>query len=315
MYGSRPQSALTLEGWLAGIPEPTRILEKPTASLASPVLAYAGSACCEPCHAKVYAAWQGTGMKRMFQAYAKQSLLADFKTGVEFHDDSGQWTVHAGGDEEPYFEFAGKGKLPRRCPVNYVIGSKWQQAYATRLDDGRIQVFPLQYNRLAGRWLNYWKEIDPPGSERAEPFPATNYQSNCAICHTSQLQAADVPNRFDLTRFREPGIGCEMCHGPSLTHVEERQRGASFAPMPFALPIRFSKVDHRTGTKICSQCHRQSSLREAWPSGEMTFNPAEVFFSDFKSRFYKEFSRRAFYKDGRFRETTFTSGIHWFALP
>jgi len=47
----------------------------------------------------------------------------------------------------------------------------------------------------------------------------------------------------------------------------------------------------------------------------MTFNPAEVFFSDFKSRFYKEFSRRAFYKDGRFRETTFTSGIHWFALP
>ena len=36
-----------------------------------------------------------------------------------------------------------------RYPVDYVIGSKWQQAYATRLPDSRLLVFPIQYSRAA----------------------------------------------------------------------------------------------------------------------------------------------------------------------
>jgi hypothetical protein len=35
-----------------------------------------------------------------------------------------------------------------------VIGSKWQQGYATRLASGEIQVFPLQYNVIERRWVN-----------------------------------------------------------------------------------------------------------------------------------------------------------------
>ena len=47
--------------------------------------------------------------------------------------------------------------------VDYVIGSKWQQAYATRLPDSRILVFPIQYSRLKSAWLNYWAGVDAPG--------------------------------------------------------------------------------------------------------------------------------------------------------
>ncbi len=83
--------------------------------------------------------------------------------------------------------------LTQRYKVDYTIGSKWQQAYATRLPDGAIQVFPIQYSRLHLKWVNFWKVIDPPGSERADLSTfhrltsATNYQVNCAMCHTSQL--------------------------------------------------------------------------------------------------------------------------------
>src|SRR5262249_27005806 len=85
-----------------------------------------------------------------------------------------------------------------RYPVDYTIGSKWQQAYATRLPNGQIHVFPLQYSLLHQRWINFWKVIDPENSERAdvrtfEKFTeATSYQANWGVCHTSKLQTGRV---------------------------------------------------------------------------------------------------------------------------
>lgn len=307
LYDAQPQSKSTFESWSAGLPEPPRPAAPTPPLPATAAGEYAGSAACQPCHPQAYSSWQSTGMGRMLRSYAADRVLANFRAGTEVHDDSGRWTVRVGHDRQPYFEFAAAGQTPRRYPVDYVIGSKWQQAYATRLLDGRIQVFPLQYNALTRRWLNYWKEIDPPGSERADIArftalsAATNYQSNCAICHTSQLRAeGDSTGKYELAAFREPGVNCEMCHGPSAAHIAAVKTGGRTAQ-----PVHFGQVDHRAGTKICAQCHRQSSLRDQGPQGEMNYAPAGLFFTDFKSRPYKEFSRRAFYRDGRFRETTF----------
>ncbi len=275
---------------------------------------YAGSAACRTCHTAVYESWRKTGMGRMFRAYEPDWLLADFRASAVMHDDSGHSSVKLGWDQRPYFEFSNSDGTAKRYPVDYIIGSKWQQAYATQLADGRIQVFPIQYNALKKVWLNYWKEIDPPGSARAdisrftELSAATNYQSNCAICHTSQLRAAGSEQgpQFERAAFREPGIDCEMCHGPSAEHTAAMQKGHPDSSITSA-PVHFAKVDHVTGTKICGQCHRQSALRDAGPHGEMNYSQAGLFFADFPSRPYNEFSRRAFYRDGRFRETTFIS--------
>ncbi len=119
--------------------------------------------------------------------------------------------IRIGFDQRPFFELAGD-----RFYVDYTIGSKWQQGYVTKLRDGRMQVLPIEYNRLEKKWINYWAMIDPPGSERAviKDFPkmsaATNYQQNCAICHTSPLKAAES---LEKATFLQPGIDCEMCHG------------------------------------------------------------------------------------------------------
>ena len=45
------------------------------------------------------------------------------------------------------------------------------QAYATKLPNGQIHVFPIQYNTLSGKWLNYWKSLDGPGTERSGRVP------------------------------------------------------------------------------------------------------------------------------------------------
>src|SRR6185437_13941160 len=91
-----------------------------------------------------------------------------------------------------YFDLKQHDGTWHSYPVDYTIGSKFQQAYATRLPNGQIHVFPIQYNAPHKQWINYWKIIDLPGSERADLGSwetlgaSTSYQAICAVCHTSQ---------------------------------------------------------------------------------------------------------------------------------
>ncbi len=174
-------------------------------------------------------------------------------------------------------------------------------------------MLPIEYNRLKKAWINYWKLIDPPGSPRTiiNQFPrlsaATNYQQNCAICHTSQLRAASEQSLpLEHASFLQPGVDCEMCHGPSAWHVKQQATGNVTVKDALDPPVDFRTLDHREGVRICAQCHRQSAVREMGKNSEMNYRTdGASFVPKTWSRPYDAFSRRAFYKDGRFRETTF----------
>jgi hypothetical protein len=86
----------------------------------------------------------------------------------------------------------------------------------------------------------------------------------------------------DEKGFAEPGVNCEACHGPAAGHARSGGRQL------------FAKLNAREQVEVCAQCHAQSALREP-----------QAFPPWYKRRPYHEFSRKAFYKDGRFRETTF----------
>lgn len=262
---------------------------------------YAGPAACQNCHPREYATWRQTGMANMLRPYKPENILGDFSARSQYQDESG--TVRMGIDSRPYFEVRGE-----KFYVDYTIGSKWQQGYATKLPGGRLQVLPIEYNVLRKEWVNYWKIIDPPGSQRAviSNFPKllsnTNYQENCAICHTSQLRAAsssDAP--MEHATFLQPGVDCEMCHGPSAWHIKRARAGHPEPP-----PVDFRRVNNREGVRICAQCHRQSAVRTIGAHDEMNYSSTTGSFVPAAwSQPYDAFSARAFYKDGRFRETTF----------
>jgi hypothetical protein len=238
-----------------------------------PLAAYAGSAVCANCHREVYDAWARTGMANMLRPIAKAKVLGDFRAAA----GDGFRTGTAG---RPYMELRRRNGEWDRYGIDFAIGSKWQQAYATRTPDGDIQVLPLQFNALSRQWLNYWRTVDPPGSERAETGDfhklrrVTSYKENCAQCHTSQWREG---------RYLEEGVNCEMCHGPSAAHA--RGEPARF---------RLGKATAEESVRVCAQCHAQSAQRS-----EGAFPPAHP------RRPYVEFAPRAFYLDGRFRETTF----------
>lgn len=253
----------------------------PPVAKPEPRSAYAGSASCQPCHAAQFAAWQQTGMQRMLRPLAAENVFGDFTNENEYRETGAPVTARMTRDRDSfYFDLRRPAGQWDRFRIDFTIGSKWQQAYATRTSSGDLQVLPIQYNRLEKKWLNYWRSIDPQGSERSDISAfhqlrqITSYQRNCAPCHTSQLRESG---------FAEPGVNCEMCHGPSAAH-------AAGAPQAFS----FKKVSNRSYVEVCAQCHAQSALREP-----QTFPPR------YERRPYVEYSRKAFYRDGRFRETTF----------
>jgi len=294
-----------------------------------PLSDYAGSDSCRGCHSSVYRQWSQTGMSKMLRLYAPQNVLGDFQNQNEFYLEDGaayregkvefanrqKRTLFARmviRDGRHYFDIQqSDGKL-HTYPVDYTIGSKFQQAYATKLPSGEIHVFPIQYSALQKRWINYWRIIDGAGSERADLrsweklSAATSYQAICAVCHTSQLRNVkgggfDVKN----VEFREPGIDCEMCHGPSAQHVVDMTANEPYPKRAIDPPVNFHDLGNRDFIRICSQCHMQSAIRASGPRGELNYSGSGEFFPNNPSIPFGEFSRIGFYKDGRFRQTTF----------
>jgi predicted CXXCH cytochrome family protein len=295
---------------------------------ALPVLEYAGSEACRNCHGGIYRAWAQSGMSKMLRPYAPQNVIGDFQIDNRFYLDDqasavdgtpqgaghgrslfAQMTVR---DGQHYFDIQLSDGKSHTYPVDYTIGSKSQQAYATKLANGQIHVFPIQYSALHKQWINYWRVIDLPGSERADPRSwekldgATSYQAICAVCHTSQLRNVKGGGfEPDNLQFKEPGINCEMCHGPSLQHVVDLSQGNHYSKPPLEPPVDFHDIGNRDFVHICAQCHMQSAIRKPGPAGELNYLPAGRFFAESPRIPFGDFSRKGFYKDGRFRQTTF----------
>lgn len=313
-YRARPEDTRgSFEDFLDRIPS-AQIRAEPAepAEPAGPAPSYAGSDSCRDCHTAIFDSWKQTGMARMFREFEPANVLGNFESRSEFKAEDGVVVGRVGTLRgRPYMEFRDNHGQWQRHLVDYTIGSKWQQAYATRLPDGRIQVFPVQYNLLQRRWLNFWRVIDPPDTERSrlgefhQMSRATNYQLNCASCHTSQLSTSKARHPTDFVQ-RESGINCEMCHGPSADHVAAARAGQPLSQGANGTPLRFASLDAEEHVALCGRCHMQSNLFDLGPRGEVNFTGLPgAFFPPYKGRPINEFSHKAFHRDGRFRETTF----------
>jgi predicted CXXCH cytochrome family protein len=290
---------------------------------------YAGSETCSRCHIDIYRQWSQSGMAKMLRPYLPQNVIGDFEKKNEFStgDDisyrDGKLEITPRGNRDlfarmvirggrHYFDIKESDGRWHSYPVDYTIGSKWQQAYATKLPNGQIHVFPIQYSAVTRQWLNYWKIIDSSGSERADPNNwqkhdgSTSYQLNCAVCHTSQLRnTLGGGLTLDHVVFREPGIGCEMCHGPSAGHVEAMATGKFYAKQPLDPPVDFRRVTNREFVAICAQCHMQSNVHQGNAQGELNYSSSGTFFLKNPALPFGQFTRGAFFRDGRFTQATF----------
>src|SRR5262245_51925498 len=311
VFDRRPPSNTTFDDYAESLKwTPPAPAPAPSAPVEATSTRYAGSLACRECHAATYRRWQATGMAKMLQPYRAADVIGDF-SGTQTVSGSARAILDGG----KHFVEIRKGSAGEwvRYPVDYTIGSKWQQAYATRAADNRLLVLPIQYSRLRSSWVNYWEIVDARGSPRTaidqfhQASADTVYQTTCAPCHTSQLTYQNGGGGPGAATFREPGINCEMCHGPSLSHVERMKNGVRTNRAGPEPPVDFRRIAPEQSVAICAQCHAQSAIHAAESGGAVNHSDGGAWHRTYPTHLLSDFPRAAFFRDGRFRATTFIS--------
>ncbi|MFC1558318.1 cytochrome c3 family protein [candidate division KSB1 bacterium] len=118
--------------------------------------------------------------------------------------------------------------------IKYIIGYKSGRYTYIGFD---FTVFPLQ-----------WMEKDSAWKERA----SADASMTCFGCHTTGYFVSSK-------EFVEPGIGCEVCHGPGEKHVKS-EGSIEFIVNP-------KKLSRDRSRMICGQCHSAGND----PSGKFGF--------------------------------------------
>ncbi|MGE5843461.1 MAG: multiheme c-type cytochrome, partial [Syntrophaceae bacterium] len=222
---------------------------------------YAGSASCIECHEKFYKLWStsfhGLAMQPYTAALAREKLTPQTKDIV-----IGKVRYRMDVSPEGGFmtERGPKGKKTYR--IEHVMGGKNVFYFLTTLEKGRLQTLPVAYDMNRKEWFDTAASgIRHIPDQRPEaPFhwkdPEYTFNSQCYSCHVSQLSTHYDP-KSDTYRstWREPGINCEACHGPS----EEHNRVCAEAPegtVPADIKIiSWKKFTPAQKNDTCAPCH------------------------------------------------------------
>jgi predicted CXXCH cytochrome family protein len=96
-----------------------------------------------------------------------------------------------------------------------------------------------------------------------------------------------------------------MCHGPSLGHAEWMKSGGK-QKLAGPAPLDFRRVTAEQSVAVCAQCHAQSAVHDTRPDGSANYSGGDTpFYREYGKHLPSDFSRKAFYRDGRYRATTF----------
>lgn len=115
--------------------------------------------------------------------------------------------------------------------VDFTLGNQWKQQYLKKAGDDYV-VLPAQYNISSGQWVSY----------QAEDGQDQSWFKECAGCHATGVDP-------EKKTFKEPGIGCEACHGPGSNHVK------AIPGYEIATIVNPQRLTTNAAAQICGSCH------------------------------------------------------------
>ncbi len=258
---------------------------------------YVGSQACAKCHQAETVAWSGSQHALAMQAPTEQSVLGDFNDasfehfGVTstFYRRDGKFMIRTDGPDGKLADFE----------VLHTFGVYPLQQYLLDIGGGRLQALSIAWDsrpEAAGgqRWFHLYPDEH---IDHTDELHWTKRQQNwnymCADCHATDLQKNyDAATDTFATRWAEPTVGCEACHGPGSAHVAWAEAAASggAAAKSNGLTVHFGerrgagwKIDPATGSStrsrardadteinVCAQCHsRRGQFSNGYHAGEI----------------------------------------------
>ena len=198
------------------------------------------------------------------------------------------------------------GRLHDRIEVAAGLRDKAARFAPARLPDP-VQPVAIGVGRTIGRL------VDTPGSPRTD---ISQFHARLTMRCTrpparhvirASCRSRPAPSEPAAATFREGGINCEMCHGPSLRSRRADEGRRHTGVRRCETPISFRRLPAQRYVAVCAQCHAQSAVHDAQPGGAVNYSESGEPFRTYSIELPSAFSRKAFYRDGRYRATTFIS--------
>lgn len=125
------------------------------------------------------------------------------------------------------FKSPNKIRIFKKDDVDYTIGNRWMQQYLKKTGDD-YEVLPASYHISTNRWVEYPQN--------------RSWFKECAGCHATGVDPVKKT-------FKEPGIGCEACHGPGSNHIKAI---SGFETTTIVNPTRLTSAQ---AAQVCGSCH------------------------------------------------------------
>jgi tetratricopeptide (TPR) repeat protein len=261
---------------------------------------YAGSASCRDCHEQFHTLWSTSHHGRAMQPFTAELARHELTAQPE-PIAVGPYRFHAEPDKALLREVGPDGE--KTYAMLHAVGGKNVFYFLTPLERGRLQVLPLAYDVNRKEWFDTTLSAmrhfgDAPDSPLFWKEPPYTFNTSCYNCHVSQLEKNYNPQTDSYqTRWGEPGINCETCHGPGAEHVRAARLLPPGAPMPDPKLIVAGTMTPDQMNAMCGSCHAKLTVLTG------AFTPGERFYDHFGMATLED---RDFYPDGRDLGENFT---------
>ncbi|MDF7807298.1 ammonia-forming cytochrome c nitrite reductase subunit c552 [Pontiellaceae bacterium B12219] len=275
---------------------------------------YIGSSDCIACHERFYELWSTSHHGKAMEAFSvsltktMQPMKEPIEVGgetfiVEFDEHGGILRGTSPCGEETTWR------------IRFSFGGRNVRYFLIPMDKGKLQVAPVAYYVHQGKWYDsagsMVRDFQDGGPEDVALHwtdRALTFNTSCHDCHVSQLEKNYNPEDDSYTTtWKEPGINCEVCHGPAEAHVKAAEEAAAKGEELTDLKLLtfHGDLNREQRDATCGPCHAKGQVLTR------DFTPGELFFNHYDLTSYED---RDFWPDGRDLGENYTQTA-WEANP
>lgn len=258
---------------------------------------FVGSETCIECHERFYELWSPSHHGKAMQPIDTKFLnSANIPPSEDFSLEGKTYRIEFGDSTMTMIEKDGENT--KLYDVVWTLGGKNVYYFLTPLEKGKLQTIPLAFDVHLEKWYNNPESAMrhfPEGGGVDEALPwmdrMYNFNSACYSCHVSQLQSNfDLATDSYQSTWKEPGINCETCHGPSGDHVRifrNLKEGEKAEELGLISTHTFTNEQNNWA---CAPCH--AKMHPITPS----YMPGDKYFDNYDLTGLEDSD---FYPDGR----------------
>ena len=242
---------------------------------------YVGSRSCRECHERFYELWSpshhGKAMQPMEDVLNRNEIISQ-KPPTQAGNKWYTVSIDKGKLYMLEKDNADDEVILNSYEAVWALGGRNIYYFLTPFEGGKLQTLPLAYDINRKEWYSNPQSAvrhfvdDVVNDEEIEwTHSLYTFNTTCHSCHVSQLSKNfDIKTNTYHTTWKEPGINCETCHGPSRDHVEWFRNAKNSDEVPEDMKIirttLFTPDQHNSS---CATCHAKGyPLTKAYVPGE-----------------------------------------------